>query len=242
MADQLACVVETGIGAAVVGGVLFGAVLGGRSCGALPATLLDRPVALWQAVVAGGVLAYMGARASTMMGSEDDLWEDLDDDADESEDESGSEDEGDSDDEDDFGRLTADQKAALRGSSKAMAELGDVECKMVILVRKDIKMDKGKIAAQCGHAVLGCYRIARKYQPEMVRMWFAYGQTKIALKVESEKDMDMIMRVAWENGLTAVPIRDAGRTQVAAGTKTVLGIGPAPKEVINLFTGHLKLL
>jgi PTH2 family peptidyl-tRNA hydrolase len=54
--------------------------------------------------------------------------------------------------------------------------------------------------------------------------------------------MDTIMRVAWENGLTAVPIRDAGRTQVAAGTKTVLGIGPAPKEVINLFTGHLKLL
>lgn len=98
MADQLAGVVETGIGAAVVGGVLFGAVLGGRSCGALPSTLLDRPVALWQAVVAGGVLAYMGARASTMMGSEDDLWEDLDDDADESEDESGSEDEGDSDD------------------------------------------------------------------------------------------------------------------------------------------------
>ena len=54
---------------------------------------------------------------------------------------------------------------------------------MVILVRKDLKMEKGKIAAQCGHAVLGCYRLAQRYQPEMLRQWFMFGQAKVALKV-----------------------------------------------------------
>ena len=54
---------------------------------------------------------------------------------------------------------------------------------MVILVRNDLKMNKGKIAAQCGHAVLACYRLAERYQPEMLDMWFTFGQAKVALKV-----------------------------------------------------------
>ncbi|CAF1543725.1 unnamed protein product, partial [Rotaria sordida] len=36
-------------------------------------------------------------------------------------------------------------------------------------------------------------------------------------------------------------IRDAGRTQIEPGSKTVLGIGPAPSKLINEITRHLKL-
>lgn len=36
-------------------------------------------------------------------------------------------------------------------------------------------------------------------------------------------------------------VRDAGRTQVASGSKTVLAIGPGLEETINSVTGHLKL-
>lgn len=47
---------------------------------------------------------------------------------------------------------------------------------------------------------------------------------------------------AMSLGLTAEIIADAGRTQIEAGSHTVLGIGPAPKSVVDAVTGHLKLL
>lgn len=37
-------------------------------------------------------------------------------------------------------------------------------------------------------------------------------------------------------------IHDAGRTQVAAGSLTVLAVGPGPDSVINHITGALSLL
>ena len=43
-------------------------------------------------------------------------------------------------------------------------------------------------------------------------------------------------------GLTAMDIRDAGRTQIAAGSRTVLGIGPGPVSLVNEITGSLKLM
>lgn len=43
-------------------------------------------------------------------------------------------------------------------------------------------------------------------------------------------------------GLPCYLVRDQGRTQIPAGSQTVLAIGPAPKSKINEITGHLKLL
>ena len=43
-------------------------------------------------------------------------------------------------------------------------------------------------------------------------------------------------------GLCAQVVHDAGRTQIAAGSATVLGIGPGPKSVVDQVTGKLKLL
>ena len=37
-------------------------------------------------------------------------------------------------------------------------------------------------------------------------------------------------------------ITDAGLTEIPAGTKTVLGIGPAPSNLIDQITGDLQLL
>ena len=50
-----------------------------------------------------------------------------------------------------------------------------------------------------------------------------------------------LQREARKQGLVACVIRDAGRTQIAAGSRTVLAIGPAPKQLIDKVTGHLKL-
>lgn len=102
----------------------------------------------------------------------------------------------------------------------------------------------GKIAAQCSHATLACYKAMRKSDPShpFLRQWERLGQAKVALKVDSEEDMLILQAQAISLGLCAKVIHDAGRTQIASGSATVLGIGPAPKSKIDQVTGHLKLL
>lgn len=66
------------------------------------------------------------------------------------------------------------------------------EYKMVFLIRTDLQMSKGKVAAQCCHACLSAYQTALKgsaAQQSWVREWESIGQAKITLKVDSEKEM-----------------------------------------------------
>ncbi|EGG08857.1 uncharacterized protein MELLADRAFT_104740 [Melampsora larici-populina 98AG31] len=122
------------------------------------------------------------------------------------------------------------------------------ECKLVLVVRTDLGMTKGKIAAQCSHATLACYKALRKGNPSLLKHWEYTGQAKIALKLEStdgtseEDEMLLLKAKAKSLGLCARDIQDAGRTQIAAGSRTVLGIGPGPVALINQVTRHLKLL
>lgn len=116
------------------------------------------------------------------------------------------------------------------------------ELKMVLVVRTDLKMTKGKIGAQCAHAALACYRQSSELKPKITRSWVRWGQAKVALQVKTETELFELKRQALERGIVACVIRDAGRTQIAAGSATVLGIGPAPKSEIDRVTGHLKLL
>lgn len=118
------------------------------------------------------------------------------------------------------------------------------ECKMVLVVRTDLGMTKGKIGAQCGHATLACYKHFLRTAPDspILRRWERLGQAKVALQVKSEEELEMLQAQALSLGLAAHIIHDAGRTQIASGSATVLGIGPAPKSVIDQVTGHLKLL
>ncbi|KAH8710048.1 peptidyl-tRNA hydrolase PTH2-domain-containing protein [Phaeosphaeriaceae sp. PMI808] len=118
------------------------------------------------------------------------------------------------------------------------------ECKMVLVVRTDLGMTKGKIGAQCGHATLACYKHFLRTDPKsaILRRWESLGQAKVALQVKSEEELEILQAQAISLGLVAHVIHDAGRTQIASGSATVLGIGPGPKSVIDQVTGHLKLL
>ncbi len=64
---------------------------------------------------------------------------------------------------------------------------------------------------------------------------------KVALQAKSEDELLMLQAAAMSLSLTAKLVHDAGRTQIAAGSATVLGIGPGPKSVIGQVTGSLKL-
>jgi PTH2 family peptidyl-tRNA hydrolase len=118
------------------------------------------------------------------------------------------------------------------------------ECKMVLVVRTDLGMTKGKIGAQCGHATLACYKHFLRHAPSstILQRWERMGQAKVALQVKGEEELEILQAQAVSLGLVAHIIHDAGRTQIASGSATVLGIGPAPKGVIDQVTGHLKLL
>ncbi|TCD70056.1 hypothetical protein EIP91_005037 [Steccherinum ochraceum] len=116
------------------------------------------------------------------------------------------------------------------------------QCKLVLVVRTDLKMTTGKIAAQCGHATLACYKTLMKTNPQLLQHWERTGQAKIALKASSEDELLELEAIAKSLNLCARSIQDAGRTQIAAGSRTVLGIGPAPVEIINKVTGKLRLL
>ncbi|XP_069700962.1 peptidyl-tRNA hydrolase 2, mitochondrial-like [Periplaneta americana] len=128
-------------------------------------------------------------------------------------------------------------------SSTAGEPEGDDEddFKMVLIVRSDLKMGKGKAAAQCCHAAVMAYKQAMRQQPHMLKAWSDDGQAKVVLKVDTERELLELASTAQSNGLITSLVQDAGRTQIAAGSKTVLGIGPGPVNLIDKVSGHLKL-
>lgn len=75
-----------------------------------------------------------------------------------------------------------------------------------------------------------------------MRAWEHGGQAKIAVQVKSEAELLELRARARSLDITAEVVADAGRTQIAAGSLTVLGVGPAPKSQVNQVTGELKLL
>ncbi|KAM5179660.1 peptidyl-tRNA hydrolase 2, mitochondrial [Mantella aurantiaca] len=120
-----------------------------------------------------------------------------------------------------------------------MGESG--EFKMVLVVRNDLKMGKGKVAAQCSHAAVSAYKQLLKRNPELLKQWEYCGQPKVVLKAPDEEAFVELLSQAKQLGLTVSLIQDAGRTQIAPGSRTVLGVGPGPCDLVDKVTGHLKL-
>lgn len=117
-----------------------------------------------------------------------------------------------------------------------------VAYKMVIVARKDLDLSKGKLAAQVGHAAVECVLKAARYAQQEMQEWLDDGQMKAVLKVPSEKEFYPLKAAAERAGLCTALIKDAGHTEIPAGTVTVLGIGPGPSDVVDKVTGQLSLL
>ena len=114
--------------------------------------------------------------------------------------------------------------------------------KQAIVVRADLKMGKGKVAAQVAHASLSAAEECRAKRPRWFEDWKEEGQAKIVLKAESEGMLRDLLQKSKSSGLPASLIQDRGLTQLEPGTVTCLGIGPAPDPEIDAVTGNLKLL
>jgi len=120
--------------------------------------------------------------------------------------------------------------------------MSDFRYKQVIIFRSDLRMSKGKIAAQAGHAAVSAGEEARKHHRAWWDAWVSEGQCKIAVKVRSEKELLQLENQAKELMLPSSLITDRGLTEIPPGTITCLGVGPAPADKIDRITGNLPLL
>jgi PTH2 family peptidyl-tRNA hydrolase len=120
--------------------------------------------------------------------------------------------------------------------------MSEFRYKQVIVFRSDLRLSRGKTAAQAGHAAVSAAEQARKHNKKWFEDWLKEGQCKIAVKVKNEKAMAELETQAKKSGLPCALIVDRGLTEVPPGTVTCVGIGPAPIERIDKITGALRLL
>ena len=135
--------------------------------------------------------------------------------------------------------------------------------KMMTVMRRDLKMRKGKIAAQAGHACIDAILMALNKERRVndfeitddgiilkdsdksttpLSDWFKYGCAKICVYVDSEEELIDIAEKAKEKGIIAAVITDAGMTEFhGVPTKTCLALEPLPAEIADELTGALPL-
>jgi len=137
----------------------------------------------------------------------------------------------------------------------------DNSIKQVIVVRKDLKMRKGKIAAQAAHASNNIftqnYHVDSKnviggsflvcHVSNLFIKWMESGATKVVVSVDSEEELDelynKIMESKHKGDIPCEIVIDAGLTEFGGvETKTCMAIGPYHTEIIDEYTSHLKLL
>lgn len=121
--------------------------------------------------------------------------------------------------------------------------------KQVIVVRRDLKMRRGKEIAQGSHASIAF--ITRQLQnskskkvtlSKAAEQWIDSGFAKVCVRVDSEEELLQIHNKAKEAGLQCHLIIDSGLTEFdGVSTKTCLAIGPDWSGEIDKITGHLKL-
>jgi PTH2 family peptidyl-tRNA hydrolase len=127
---------------------------------------------------------------------------------------------------------------AKKASSKKIT-MQNTEYKQAIVIRSDLAMSIGKAAAQAAHASLESYLAADK---KISKVWLSNGAKKIVLACSSVKQLEELRSKSKEGKLSCALIKDAGRTELPAGTPTALGIGPDDEKKIDKITGSLPLM
>lgn len=126
------------------------------------------------------------------------------------------------------------------------------ESKQVLIIRKDLGMRKGKIAAQAAHASLSALlklghwnkdSFTIKKVPKPIKLWMDGSFTKVCVYVESEEELINVFQKSKNKKIPCSLITDAGKTEFGGiPTKTAVAIGPWNATEIDKITGNLKLL
>lgn len=138
------------------------------------------------------------------------------------------------------------------------------EVKQIIVIRKDLKMRKGKLAAQTAHAAMkvmldraAVSKIAKgsKFwadewmwqlqinEKEPIYNWLKGSFTKVVVGVDSLEELEELEYKAMKAGIITAKVLDQGRTEFhGKRTITALAIGPEWATKVDPITKHLKLL
>lgn len=128
------------------------------------------------------------------------------------------------------------------------------DTKMVIVMRTDLNMRKGKMIAQGAHASMAFLsNIVKRMLDSGLRPddlllpveieWLESSFTKVCVQIDSEEALLMIAESARDSGIECHVITDSGLTEFhGVPTVTCLALGPDHADKIDPVTGHLKLL
>ncbi len=108
-------------------------------------------------------------------------------------------------------------------------------------MRGELRLTPGKVAVQVAHAAVMLAQRGRSADPRRLDAWLDTGQKKVALEVDTLAELEAIERRARAAGIPTAWVDDAGLTEVAPGTRTCLGLGPALPSEIDPITGTLRL-
>lgn len=117
-----------------------------------------------------------------------------------------------------------------------------MEHKLVVAVRSDLELSKGKLAVQVAHAAVMAALDAKAKHRRWFSEWYGEGQKKVVVKGGTVDELHSLRGKARSMGLTTALVEDAGLTELPPGTVTCLGIGPGPNGIVDRVTGHLKLM
>ena len=113
--------------------------------------------------------------------------------------------------------------------------------KQAIIIRNDLEMGKGKIAAQACHASVIAVLKTQKKNVKNFEKWECEGQKKIVLKVNSKKELVELFELGKKKTIASL-VKDAGLTQLTPGECTAVGIGPDEDRIVDSLISKLKLL
>lgn len=112
--------------------------------------------------------------------------------------------------------------------------------KQVIVIRKDLKMRRGKEIAQGAHASL--MAVLDRLDHPNVQDWLTNDFTKITVRVESEAELLSVYKGAESKGLICSLVQDRGFTEFdGRPTYTAVAVGPDTDVNLRPLTGHLSL-
>ena len=125
--------------------------------------------------------------------------------------------------------------------------------KQVIVIRRDLRMRRGKEIAQGAHAATAWLAdlVLQTMRPNDVdhlalspaeRAWLESSFRKVTVKVSSEAELVAVYQKALDAGLVVHLITDRGLTEFGGvPTRTCLAVGPDYDDLIDPVTGDLEL-